>query len=191
MNYFLLFLPIIAVLLLLLLWALRGESKNRGPSVDLAYLEQSGRRNATYLRLIHQAMSSGDIEFLLSRGSARLARRAQKERHRIVLSYLSGLHDDFLRLLRLARAVAALSPEVAGAQEFERLRLSFQFSWRYRLLRASLSLGMLSLPKLDLLSQMVSELAVRMEMAMKDLGERAALAAKVASSIDPHGMDVA
>ena len=189
MNYFLLFLPIIGVLLLLLIWALRGARRNSQACVELGSLEQSGRRNATYLRLIHQAMSPGDIEFLFSRGSTRLARRAQKERRRVVLSYLAGLHDDFLRLLRLAKAVAALSPEVAGAQEFERLRLSFQFSWRYQLLRASLSVGMLSVPRLDLISQMVSELAVRMEMAMKDLGERAAVAAKLASSVDPHGMD--
>jgi hypothetical protein len=38
---------------------------------------------------------------------------------------------------------------------------------------------------------MVSELAVRMEMALKDLGERAVLATKLAPSVDPHGMDVA
>jgi hypothetical protein len=190
-NFFLLFMPIIVVLLLLLFWALRGASKNTQPSVELAYLEQSGRRNATYLRLIHQALSPADMQFLLARGSARLAGCAQKERRRVVLSYLAGLHDDFLRLLRLARAVAALSPEVAGSQEFERLRLSLQFSWRYQVLRASLAVGLLSLPRLDALSQMVSELAVRMEMAVKDLGERAILATKLASSVDPHGVDAA
>jgi hypothetical protein len=185
-NYFLLFLPIIVVLLVLLFWALRGASKNTGPNVDLGYLEQSGRRNATYLRLIHRALSPVDMQFLLSRGSARLARRTQKERRRIVLSYLAGLHDDFLRLLRLAKAVAALSPDVTGAHEFERVRLSLQFSWRYQMLRASLFLGSLSLPRLDALSQMVSELAVRMETAMKDLGERAVLATRLASPVDPR-----
>jgi hypothetical protein len=181
MNFTLMlyFAPLAIVLLAVLLWALRGPRTGSSQS-ELENLEQVGRRNATYLPLIHQAMSPTDIDFLASRGSPQLARRTRNERRRIALSYLAGLHDDFLRLLHLAKVVAALSPEVGAAQESERLWLTLQFSWRYQMLRASLYIGLLSLPKLDALSLMVSELAVRMETAMNDLGERAVLAAKLA-----------
>lgn len=187
---FIVFFPIVAALLILLLWALRSPTKRKGLSVDLASLEQAGRRHATYLPLIRQALSPSDFAFLSSRGSLELARRTSKERRRIALSYLTELREDFQRLLRLARVVAALSPEVGAAQELERLRLSLEFSWRYQMVRAGLYSDLLALPKLNALSLMVSELAVRMETAMKELGERAAIGAQLTSSLDRHGVDV-
>jgi argininosuccinate lyase len=44
------------------------------------------------------------------------------------------------------------------------------------------------LPQLDGLGDMVSGLSVRMEEAMKELGERAALAAELASSLNRRGL---
>ena len=85
---FIVFFPIVAALLILLLWALRSPTKRKALSVDLASLEQPGRRHATYLPLIRQALSPSDFAFLSSRGSPQLARRAGKERRRIALSYL-------------------------------------------------------------------------------------------------------
>jgi hypothetical protein len=185
----LLFIAIVAVLAALFIWALRNPNKDNAQRVEPSSLEQTGRRHATYLPLIRVALSSADHEFLASRGSPALARRVSKQRRHVAFSYLAALHDDFLRLLSLAKAVALLSPEVATAQELERVWLSLQFSLRYQMLRIGLRFGMLSLPRLDALSQMVSELAVRMDTAMKDLGERAALAAKMASSLDRGGLD--
>jgi hypothetical protein len=40
------------------------------------------------------------------------------------------------------------------------------------------------------LSEVISRFSIRMETAMQDLGERAALAAKMASSLDGRGLDV-
>jgi hypothetical protein len=188
---FILFFLIVAALLALLAWALRNPTKRMQLGVASASLEQTGRRHATYLPLIRQALSPADLEFLAARGSPRLARRARKERRRVALSYLGELRSDFQRLLRLARVVASLSPEVGAAQELERVRLSFRFSCRCQMVRAALYSGLLVLPQLSGLSQMVSELAVRMETAMKELGERAALAAKLASSPDGRGVDIA
>jgi hypothetical protein len=187
----LLFFPIVAALLAVLAWALRGPRKHSAHPLDLECLEQTGRRHATYLPLIHQALSAMDFAFLASRGSPELLRRARKERRRVTLSYLAALSDDFQRLLRLAQVVALLSPDVGAAQEFERVRLSLQFRWRYQLVRARLHAGLLSFPSLDALSHMVSDLAVRMETALKELGERAALAAKTASSLDGRRVDIA
>jgi hypothetical protein len=186
------FIAIIACLLALLGWALSTPRKrgplNRGPAADL---EQAGRRHATYLPLIRRALCPADIVFLEARGPRRLAGRVKKERRRVALSYLAGLHSDFLQLVRIAKVVAALSPEVATAQELERVWLSVQFSWRYRMLRAEVYAGTVSLRGLDGLSHMVSELAIRVENAMSEIGERAAIAAKLASSLDRGGVDVA
>jgi hypothetical protein len=190
-STFLLFFLIVTVLLALLTWVLRNPEQRKALKVEPASLEQAGRRHATYLPLIRQALSPVDLEFLALRGSPRLARRARKERRRIALSYLGELRNDFQRLLRLARVVASLSPAVGTTQELERLRLSFHFSFRWQMVRAGLYVGLLVLPQLSGLSEVVSELAFRIETAMKEIGERAALAARLASSSDGRGVHIA
>jgi hypothetical protein len=187
---FIIFFSVVACLLVLLVWALGGPKKGKRTTDEPASLEQAGRRHSTYLPLVRQALTPTDLAFLASRGSAELAARVRKERRGIALSYLARLRDDFLRLLRLARAIASLSPQVSTAQELERAWLAVQFSCRYQWLRARLCLGLLPLRSLDTLSHMVSELAVRMETALNELGERAALAAKLASSFDRRSMNV-
>ncbi len=188
---FILFVPIVVALLTLLAWALRSPERHTASRVEPASLEQPGPHHATYLQLIRQALSPADLEFLAARGSPSLARRVRKERRRVALSYLNELRNDFQRLLRLARVIASLSPEVGAAQEWERLHLSFRFSCRYQMVWAGLYSGLLVVPQLSGLSQIVSELAVRMETAMKELGERAVLAAKLASSTDHGAVDIA
>lgn len=178
----------VAVLLLLLGRALLNPVRPPLDKSDPSSLEQRGRRHATYVSLIHQALLPADLNFLAVRGPAKLAVRVRRERRRVALLYLTQVREDFDRLLHLSRIVARLSPEVAAAQELERFGLSLQFWWRYQMTRLGLRFGWSALPQLGGLSQMVSELAVRMEVAMKELGERAALAAKLASSLDRRGM---
>ena len=181
-----------AILLLLLFWALRGAKPDTWPGASsLESIEEPARPHATYFGVIRQAMSEEDFNFLAARGPLRLVRRAHKERQRIAMLYLANLRADFQRLLRLARVIAVLSPEVAASYEFERLRLSMRFSWRYRMVRLGLYGGLLFLPQLSGLSAMVSELAFRMEVAMKELGDRAAVAAELASTLNRRGLDVA
>lgn len=185
------FVAIVACLLALLAWAFSKPRPRKHLSEGAASLEQVDRRHATYLPLIRQALSPRDFVFLEKRGSHELVVRVRKERRRVVLSYLAGLRDDHLQLLRFAKAVALLSPEVTSSQELERAWLAVQFAFRYRILRAEVHMGRLSLRSLDGLSHMVSDLAVRVETAMSELGERAALAAKLASSLDRGGVDTA
>ena len=130
------------------------------------------------------------MEFLAKRGSPEIVRRVRRERRRVALLYLTHLREDFQRLLRLARAVATLSPAVGSRQELERLWLSLEFSWRYQLIRAGFRYGLLPLMQLNSLSHMVSQLAVQMETSMKELGERAAMAVQMASTLDGNGMDL-
>jgi hypothetical protein len=190
-NFVLIF-GAVAMVLLALFWALLSPKRDRHPDVSrMALMEEPARHHATYLGVIRQAMSEEDFDFLSSRGPLPLARRAHRERQRIAMLYLRELRADFQRLLRLAGVIAVLSPEVAPSHEFARLRLSLRFFWRYRAVRLGLYAGLLLLPQLSGLSVMVSELAFRLELAMKELGDRAEVAAELASTLDRHGLDVA
>jgi hypothetical protein len=185
-----LFYGTVAVLMLLLVWALRGPRKSTPPGVDLASLGETCRPHASYLPQIRWALLPDDLVYLSSSGRKDLARRLRKDRRRVALAYLPAVKGDFQKMLRLARVIAGLSPEVVTLQEWERLRLTVQFYWRYQVVCLGLLCGLTRLRELNGLSQIVSGLAVRMESAMSELGERAALAVKLASSHDGRGVDV-
>ncbi len=190
MNFMLfLYAGIVAVLLFLLAWALRRPGKRTVSGAGHSSLEENGWRHVTYLPQIRQSFSSADFAFLRAAGSSELARRVRKERRRIAFTYLPAVREDFEKILRLARVISVLSPEVGPVEEWERFRLTIQFYGRYQLIRFGLFCGVALIPQLSDLTQMVSRLAVRMEAAMTALGERAALAAELASSLDRSRMD--
>jgi hypothetical protein len=186
-----LFCGFVVVLLLLLFWALRGPRTQPKLDVGQDFLEETGRRHVSFLPQIRQALAKTDDEFLSGRSMRALQRRVRRERRAVALAYLSSLRGDFQRLLRMARIIAVLSPEVAALQELERIRLTVKFGWRYEMIRMQLRAGLAPIPRLDGLSVLVGGLSVRMEIAMKELGERAALAAELASSFDRRGSGVA
>lgn len=190
MNLPLLLLFGFAVLLMLLLaWVLRDPRKFPQPDVDLGFAEDLDRRHVTYFPQVRQSMAAEDSAFLASRASLALTRRVRRERRKIALAYLACLRGDFLKLWRLARVIASMAPQVGAAQELERLQLGLAFSWRYEMVRMKFLLGFAPLPELGSLSGVVSRLSIRLETAMKEVGERAALAARLASSLDGHGLD--
>ena len=76
------------------------------------------------------------------------------------------------RLLRAAKIIALFSPEVSAMQEFERLKLTCHFAWRYQLARMSLKLGYSPLPALRDISDVVSGLSLRLDISINDLSER-------------------
>jgi hypothetical protein len=156
---------------------------------NLTCAEEFGRRHVTYFPQVRQALAVADLDFLSLRGSRKLSQRVRKERRKIALAYLSCLRDDFFRLWRLARIISSLSPRVGVGQEFARLRLGLTFSLRYQMLRTKFLCGFAPIPELGSLSEAVSRLAIRLETAMNDLGERAALAAKLASTLDGRRLD--
>jgi hypothetical protein len=177
------------LLLLLLAWVLRDPRKQVNRASTLGAAEESGRRHVTYFPQMKQALATEDFAFLNSRGSRALSRRVRKERQKLALAYLACLRGDFLRLWRLARVIASMSQQVGMEQEFERLQLGLAFSWRYEMIRIKFLLGFAPLPELGTLSEVISRMSIRLETAMNDLGERAALAAKLASSLDGRGLD--
>lgn len=190
MSFPLLLLFGFAVLLLVLLgWVLRAPTRLAKSPADPALADEADRRNVTYFPQVKQALATDDFAFLASRGLPLLARRVRKERRRIALAYLESLRNDFLKLWGLARVIASLSPEVGVAQEVARLRLGLTFALRYEMVRITFLLGLAPLPALGSLSEVVGRLAIRLEATMRDLGERSALAAQLASSLDGRGLD--
>ena len=187
------YLPIfglVVALLLLFVWALRHPARGKPAAGALAPVEEPGMRHIAYLPQIQQTLSRADIEYLTSKGSPKLAKRVRRERRKAALSYVAALQNDFQSLLRLARVIAVLSPEVGAVHEFERLRLSAHFAFRYQVLRILLLLELAPMPQMSGLSGMVSAFAVRMQEAMNELGERAALAAEMASSLERGRVDL-
>jgi hypothetical protein len=180
---------LLAILLVALLWALRVPMRLREPDPHAALLEETGKRHVNFLPQIRQALAETDTLYLSRKAPALVVRRVRRERRRIALAYLSAVREDFQNLLRMAKIIARLSPEVVTLHEFERVRLTLVFVWHYQMVRLQLRAGLVPIPGLDGLSDLVSGLSVRMETAMNELGERAALASKMASSFD--GSDVA
>jgi hypothetical protein len=190
-STFLLLMGFAALMLLLLVWVLRDPRKLARPYGNLDSTEESGQHHVGYFPQVRQALAADDLVFLSSRGSPQLVRRLRRERRKIAMDYLTCLRGDFLKLWRLARVIASMSPQVGVAQELARLSLGVNFSLHYELIRIKFFFGFAPLPELGSLSDVVSKLSIRMETAMQNLGERAALAAKLASSLDDgRGLDV-
>ena len=191
MNVLLLlpFVPV-AILLALLIAAVCPRRNSHSGSLRSEPLDEAGRQHASYFGVIRQAMSAEDFDFLATRAPLPLVRRAHKERQHIAILYLADLRHDFERLLRLARVVAVLSPQVAASHELERVWLSMRFCWRYRMVLLGLRAGFLFLPQLHGLNQIAGGLAYRMETAMRELGERAVIASELATSLNNRGLNL-
>ena len=162
----------------LLFWALRGASQRKSHEAGPARLEHASR-DLNHIPQIRQSMDPADFEFAKATGGRRLESRLRHERRHVALLYLGAIKRDFEQSLRVARVIAVLSPEVSGSQEYERIRLSMIFRWRFQVTKARLLIG-ISEPQLFSVWQMAASMAVQMEETMAKLGERAALAAELA-----------
>jgi hypothetical protein len=168
------FTGIAAILLLALAWVTFSKT-TRKPDADSPLRPEREWRHISYFSQIKQALAPADPEYLASRGSPRLLKRVQKERRRIALDYLAALRTDFEKLVHFAQLVSALSPELDVAQELQGLRLRSEFWCRYQLIRLRLVWNIRPLEAIAGLSDLVSGWTVRMEEAVSELGERAAL----------------
>ena len=186
---FLSFFGLIALLFCLFAWSLRKSPKPEDKLNLTSFFEEDSRPHVSFMPQIRQALAAKDSAFLSQRAGSKLAKRLRRERKAIALAYLAALQDDFEELLRHAKLIAVLSPEVVAMHEFERIRLSLEFSLRCRWIHARILFG--SAPALQLcsLSDVVSGLTVRIESAMRQLAERAAAAAELASALDGRRID--
>ena len=175
---------IVAVLLILLIFALRGGGQRKGSYGVENTSEEAGRAHVDFLPQMRQALKPEDAEFLARTGIRGLRGRVSRERRRVALSYLAALRLDFEELMHISKVIAVLSPQIGVSQESERLRLRISFLWRYRIIWLSLRAGFAPLPQLSALSNLLSVYSVRLEEAMKEMGERAAQVAEMVSSPD-------
>ena len=186
---FYLFAGLIGLLLLLFAWSQRkplGTGKTlRGGQIP----DEFGRQHATHLPQIRRALSKADYDFLTEITPGKVLRRVRRERQDIAICYLRALREDFHELLRMAKVIATLSPEVKAVEEFERFYLTVRFAWRFETIRFKLTVGMVPLAQVDRLANAVSGLSVRIEQAVRELGERAALASELASALNRGGID--
>ena len=179
MNYSVAVFASIGLLLLLAMAWLVFSATRRQPRVIRDENRERECIHISKLPQIKQALADSDFIYLTERGYPALARRIQKERRRIALNYLACLRVEFEKLVRFARMVAAMSPNLAVAQEVQGLRLNLEFSYRYYLIYFRMISGIGPLKAIGTLSNMVSALTIRMETAMSELGERAALGAEL------------
>ena len=152
-------------LILLRLLAPRRREQKGGPEIDLR-LANTLPRHYRYLPQVRQAMSAIDAKYLNDKASPAVARRALQERRAIARHFLAGLLEDFSSLERLARTVAALSPEISREQETARLILGLKFRVLYAWVWLRLSTGLAPLEQIGQLTNLVGILATRMEGAM-------------------------
>ena len=175
---------IIALLFALFLWSQRSTRKNAPPAP--VTLDPEG--HVTYLAQIQRAFSSTDYEYASKWVPRQALRRMRRERKQVALGYLAALREELAKLLRTAKVIASLSPKVAPKQELERVLLAMNFLFRYRLIRLSVWAGFAPLPQISDLSNLISAYSVRLEEAMKEMGERAALVVELVSSPERRGV---
>jgi hypothetical protein len=180
-----LLLVLIAALVLigLLAWAIHPpQRKSSSPDEILQTL--AGERHYCRLPQILQSLQPEDMEFLRSSGHPHLVQRVRSERRRIALRYLELLHEDFASLLQAANVLAAMAPDLAPMQEWERLKLSLRFAFYCHYLHWKLRLGLAPWRGFGKLSEMASAMAVRLETAASRIGERAAVASEFPSLLE-------
>jgi hypothetical protein len=178
-NYSLAVFACMGLLLLVAMAWLAFSATRRRPEVVRNGSRERESLHISNLPQIKQALADSDFMYLKDQGYPALAKRIRKERRRIALNYLACLRIEFEKLLHLARMVALMSPNVAVAQEVQGLRLNLEFSYRYYLIYFRLVSGIAPQEAIGGLSDMVSALTIRMETAMSELGEQAALGAEL------------
>ncbi|MGH9711068.1 MAG: hypothetical protein ACRD37_11035 [Candidatus Acidiferrales bacterium] len=159
-------------ILLGLLWLLFGSKATETSSdVDNLEIEKLLPVKCRHFPQITQMLKQEDSIFMRKRAPHHIEREWRAERRRILGQYLKGLRQDFTRIERLARLIAALSPEVRKGQEWEWMRLGVQFHLSYRIVALKIALGSLSPDGLARLTELISGLASQLENRMSLIAE--------------------
>ena len=124
-----------------------------------------------YYPQIRQTLSRADREYLVHRALPGVRRRWEAERRRVVRGFLAGLKEDFLRLERLGRTVASLSPELSHELERERLWLGMRFRFWYSVMWLTPAGSQWTVRVLDRATGVVGSIANRTTAAMTEIGE--------------------
>ncbi len=164
------------LLLVVLLWLLlKQPDARRLPEGALKLpIEDLLPLHCRHFPQVRQALSPADREYLRERAAPRIRRQWRAERRQVTQRFLAGLQEDFLRLERLGRMVAALAPQVSRKREFERVWLGLRFRVLYRVVRLELAVGSISVPQLERLTGLIGSLAAQIQTTMATLEEASA-----------------
>ncbi|HLJ42135.1 MAG TPA: hypothetical protein VKT50_11665 [Candidatus Acidoferrales bacterium] len=168
------FLAVLASLAILLavFWLLFGSpAAEPSLSFDTREIEKVLPVNCRHFPQISQLLSQEDIQFMRERAPHHIQSKWRGERRRILKQYLSGLRQDFGRLERLARLIAAFSPEIRKRQEWEWVWLALQFHFSYRMVALKLAMGSFSPEGLAGLTEMIAGLTSELENRMALIAE--------------------
>jgi hypothetical protein len=161
---------ILALLLLgAFLWLARRTGQQVIPALDLSSrcAEISAAGHCRNFAIVRQALSEEDEAFLTQRASSAIGRRARKARRSVALQFMAGLREDYGRLDRLARMLTALSPKADRRREVERLWFGLRFELLCELVSLKLRCGALPISQMHRLADLVGNLAVRLERAIR------------------------
>jgi len=163
----------VLALVAVLVWPRRGRRAGGAAHVEMPDFSQDDLvpRHAKYFPLIRHALEGSDLAEIGRRIPPDMRSRLRSERRKVARHYLAGLREDFLRLERFGRMVAALSPKVDARQEAERLRLGIRFRVVYAAVSMRLALGQIPVPAFERLTSFVGSLAIRLEASMTTLLE--------------------
>lgn len=149
------------VLLLALLWLIFGRQT---PKTDLAAAALEIKKllpvHCSHFPQICGILKDEDERFMRRRAPGDIAKQWRVQRRQILRLYIHGLAQDFRGLERLARLIAALSPEVKRKQEWEWLWLGVQFRLLYRVTLMRLAVHRLEPNGLAMLTEMVADLGL-------------------------------
>lgn len=152
------YITLAVVVLVMLLAAARGRRQTSTP-VDSMPIEELFPRHAWHFAQIRQLISETDFCYLAKRATPECRKRVQKEREQIIRQYVQALREDFNRLERLGRTIAALSPKVNQGTELERLWLSLRFRVVAQLVWLRMEMGFNYARPLEQLTKMIGGLA--------------------------------
>ncbi|MGB7023479.1 MAG: hypothetical protein WBD73_06745 [Candidatus Acidiferrales bacterium] len=159
-------------ILLSLVWLLFGPRTIASPpTIGDLQIEKVLPVNCRHFPQISQLLSQEDTQFMRERAPHHIQSKWRAERRRILKQYLNGLRQDFERLERLARLIAAFSPEIRKRQEWEWVWLALQFHFSYRMVTLKLAIGSFSPEGLAGLTEMIAGLTSELENRMALIAE--------------------
>lgn len=166
-------LTVVAILALVILLR-RPAHQSTPPAFDeKPVFENLSSLHCRHFPQMRQVLSHADEDFLRGRTTAPDQRKWRAERRHVTKEFLKGLHQDFVRLDRLSRTVAALSPEVNRSQEAHRAWLGLSFRASCRMVEMQLALGLLAPRDVVHLAEIVGSYAARIETMMTALDHHA------------------
>jgi len=102
------------IILVTLFWLLFAPKSDKPPAeIQTLEIEKLQPLHCRHFPQISQLLRREDLTFIQRRVPVAMARAWKRQRRRVLRLYLNGLAEDFLRMERLARLIAALSPEIS------------------------------------------------------------------------------